>query len=102
MANLRITEFGGIGTQDSDAVVQAAAGPPTAEQTVAIGGASAASSAFNANTTLVRLHAEAICAVFVGSTTPKATAGTSARMIAGQTEYFRVLPGDKVAVITDT
>lgn len=101
MANLRITEFPGVGNgNQSD--VQAAIGPPTAEQVVAIGGSTTPSAAFNKNTTVVRLHAEAICAVLIGGTAPVATAGVSARFIAGQTEYFRVISGDKLAVITDT
>jgi hypothetical protein len=101
MANLRITGFSGLGGGRNDDV-QAVAGPPTEEQIVAIGGASAPSAAFAANTTIVRLHAEAICAVYVGGQNPTATAGQSARMLAGQTEYFRVVAGDKLAVIADT
>lgn len=101
MANVRITEFSGIGGGRNDDV-QAVAGPPTAEQVVAIGVGSVPSNAFNAATTVIRVHAEGVCAVFVGSTTPVATAGVSARFLAGQTEYFRVVAGDKIAVIGDT
>jgi hypothetical protein len=74
--------------------------PPVAEQTVAIGGSSVQSSAFNAKTRLVRVHTDAICSVAFGSN-PTATAA-KARLAAGQTEYFEVSPGDKVAVITNT
>ena len=100
MATLYVTEFAGLGS-DPNGSVQAVAGPPLAEQTVAIGVSSAASAAFNPATTVVRLHTDAICSFKIGGNAPAATA-SSARMIAGQTEYFRVQPGDKVAVITNT
>lgn len=79
-------------------VVQA---PAVAEQTVAIGGASAQSAAFNAATKIIRVHTDAICSIKVGGTNPTATA-TTMRMAAGQVEYFGVAPGDKIAVITNT
>ena len=101
MSNVRITEFAGLG-QDPNGSVQAVAGPPVAQQVVPIGVASSASSAFGVTTTIVRLSCEAICAIYVGSTTPTATSGVSSRFLAGQTEYFRVAPGDKLAVIADT
>ena len=101
MSNLRITEFLGIGGgNQSD--VQAVAGPPVAEQIVAIGAVTGQSAAFNAKTRIIRVHAEAVCAVYVGSQNPIATAGTSARFTAGQTEYYSVAAGDKLAVIQDT
>lgn len=74
--------------------------PPLAEQTVAIGGASVQSSAFNAKTRMIRVHTDAICSIAIG-TNPTATA-VKARMAAGQTEYFEVTPADKIAVITNT
>ena len=78
---------------------------PIAEQTVAIGGASAQSANLNAKTRFVRLHADAICSVAVGAN-PTATA-TTRRMAAGQTERFAVRPeavaaGLKIAAITNT
>ena len=71
---------------------------PTA---VAIGGASAQSAAFNTNTQIVRIEADAVCSVEIGGANPTATA-TSQRMSAGQTEYFAVNPGEKLAVITNS
>lgn len=109
MATLYITEFQALGqaslptyASGPNGPSQAALQPPVAEQTVAIGGASAASAAFNASTSLVRIHTDAICSVEFG-TAPTATTST-ARMVAGQTEYFGVVPGQslKVAVITNT
>lgn len=101
MATLYITEFSNIGFAGG-AASQVAAQPHNVKQTVAIGGVSAQSSAFAANTSLIRLHTDAICSVQFG-TNPTATA-TDARMAANQTEYFTVpMTGThKVAVITNT
>lgn len=65
-------------------------------------GASTASAAFRSDTRMVRLHNDATspCSVRFG-TAPVATTG-HARLAANQTEYFKVIPGDKVAAITNT
>lgn len=74
--------------------------PPLAEQNLAIGGASVQSSAFNAKTEMIGVHADAICSIAVGEN-PVATANTR-RLAANSTEYFEVEPGHKIAVITNT
>ena len=74
--------------------------PPVTTQTVAIGGSSTQSSAFNAKTNIVRVQTDAICSVEFGAS-PTATA-TSSRMAANTTEYFEVIAGQKVAVITNS
>lgn len=99
MAVLYITEFNNIGG-GARFPVQGAFQPPIAEQTIAIGGASVQSSAFNKNTLFVRIHTDAICSIEFGAN-PTATTST-ARMAANQTEYFSVVPGQKVAVISNT
>lgn len=66
---------------------------------VAIGGSSVSSAAFNAKTRFVRIHTDAICSIKFGGT---AATANDARMAANTTEYFGVLPGDSVAVITNT
>lgn len=102
MAVLYVTEFNNMGTSQNSQVMQMAAQPPLVEQTIAIGGVTAPSSAFNASTTFVRVHTDAICSIKFG-TAPTATS-TTARMAAGTTEYFVVPQGQayKVAVITNT
>jgi len=106
MATLYVTEFKVLNPTPRSWGVQQffpyAAQPPVAEQTVAIGGTSMASNAFNAATAYVRLHTDAICSIEFGAT-PTAAA-TTARMAAGQTEYYAVPLGQafKVAVITNT
>lgn len=79
---------------------QAVLTPPVASQTVAIGGSSTQSAAFNSATYMIRIHADAICSILIGGTNPVATT-TNARFVAGQTEYFLVKPGDKLAVISN-
>lgn len=101
MATLYIAEFGDATVTNTGAVMPTAKTPPLVEQTVAIGGASAASAAFSSSTRFVRLQADAVCSVAFG-TAPVATA-TNARISANQIgEYFGVAPGSKVAVITNS
>lgn len=97
MTTLYITEFANNALANT-----VAAQPPSANQTVAIGGTSTASSAFQNNTALIRLQADSICSVAFG-TSPTATV-TTQRMAANQTEYFTVPMGSgyKVATITNT
>lgn len=97
MAKLYITEYSG-GLPLSMPV---AAGRPVVDQTpVVIGAGSLPSAAFNADTKLIRVHTDAVCSILIG-TNPTATVNTS-RMAADQTEYFYVIPGDKIAVIANT
>lgn len=97
MATLYVSEHGGLGIQGA----QVMSHPPLASQTVASGGTSAAvTNAFKDDTRLIRVHTDAICSIAIG---PSPTAVTTAmRMAAGQTEYFGVMPGHKIAVISNT
>jgi vacuolar-type H+-ATPase subunit B/Vma2 len=74
--------------------------PAYAEQVVAIGGSSTQSAAFGSNTQMIRVHTDAICSISIASN-PTATANTP-RLAANTTEYFKVEPGHKIAVITNT
>lgn len=101
MAVLYITEYAGLMPSPVGGQAQIPMEPPLAEQTVAITTATS-SSAFNAKTRLIRIHADAICSVLVG-TTPTALT-TSGRFAAGQTEY-RGVPlngGYKLSVVSNT
>lgn len=101
MAKLYITEFKEIGLQLTGArPIQAALQPAQTDQTPVAIGAEAKSAAFGATTTLVRLHTDAICSIAFGAS-PTATT-SNARMAADQTEYFAVVPGQKVSVISNT
>lgn len=94
MAVLYVTEFRG---QEPDRREQAAPMPPIAEQAVTFS-TSTASSAFNTQTRLVRILADANCHVEVGSA-PTATT-SNMYLPAGVPEYFTVQPGDKIAAVT--
>ena len=63
----------------------------------------AASTAFNAKTRIVRIHTDSICSIKFGTGTPTA-ATTDIRLAANQTEYFAVPLGKsfKVAAIDNT
>lgn len=98
-ATLYVTEF--AAAPPVSVYYQAARAPALANQTVAVGGGSLQSAAFGVTTGLVRVHCDIICNVNVGGTNPTATV-TSMRLAAGQTEYFVVQAGDKVAVIAGT
>lgn len=102
MATLYITEYATALVVFGGNLCQVALEPPLAEQTVAIGGSSTSSAAFNANTTLVRLSTDAICSLLFG-TAPTALA-TSGRLPADNIEYHGVPQGKsyKVAVITNS
>ena len=98
MATLYVTEYQGTG-KGTGGAVQVANEPRLVNQAVTFS-THAESSAFNANTFMVRLHTDAICS-FTFGVTPVATTAMS-RMVAGQTEYFFVNPGDKVSVVANT
>jgi hypothetical protein len=92
MGKLYITEF-----RDYDA--QSARAPAAAEQVVTYT-TTTQSAAFGADTRLVRIHTDSICSIAFGLN-PTATTST-ARLAAGQTEYFAVEPGMKVAAVSNT
>lgn len=98
-ATLYVTEF--LGAPPLSVYYQSAKAPAVAAQTVSFTSSSVQSAAFNANTGLLRIQCDAICNVVVGGTNPVATT-SSMRLTAGQTEYFVVTAGDKVAVIAGT
>ena len=74
--------------------------PALAEQVVNITAGSVQSAAFNANTKFIRVHTDAICSYEIGAS-PTATANTP-RMAANTTEFFGVVGGHKIAIITNT
>jgi hypothetical protein len=74
--------------------------PPLATMTAPIGVGSTQSSGFGTSTYMVCIHADTICSIEFGS---NPTATTSSRRVASNaTEYFEVVPGQKVAVIVNT
>lgn len=97
MAVLYIAEYDRLIGDLNGSRILATPEPPIAEQTVAIGGSSAASSAFNSQTRFIRVHTDAICHILIGKA-PTATTSKQ-RLAANQTEVKAVTAGDKIAVI---
>lgn len=104
MATLYITECANIGeTLIGGKVVQAPSTPPTAEQHLTISGSSNASAAFNAATSFVMVHTDAICSLAWSASASTPTAVTTAqRMGANETRFYTVIPGGTLAVISNT
>lgn len=100
MSTLYISEYDDIGYDVGGTILPIATEPPVAEQTVSISGSSTQSSAFNASTRFIRVHTDAICSILIGSN-PTATASKK-RLRADHTEYFAVVPGHKLAVISNS
>lgn len=105
MAFVYLSEYSNVGRDLKANITQSAAEPALAQQRVVIGAGSVQSANVNAKTRLLRVHADAICSIAVG-TNPTASA-SSRRLAAGQTEYVAVTPeqvnaGCVVAVITNT
>ncbi len=96
MARLYVTEYA-IGSliQVGGSLMQAPHEPPLAEQVLPIS-TTVQSLPFNKQTTLVRLHCDAVCSVVFG-TNPTATAN-SQRMAASQTEFKSIPKGQSYMV----
>ena len=105
MAVLYVTEYATIAIMQAGRVTQVPQEPPLVEQAIAITGTSSQTAAFNAKTSLVRVHSDAICGVTIG-TNPTATVSSgglgSGRFAANQTEFRGVSTGMKAAVISTT
>jgi hypothetical protein len=103
MAKLYITEYitqpivtnGQMGGMGLEPCVINAASPIT------IAGVAASSTAFGTTTKFIRVHTDAICSFRISAAGTAATAN-DARMAASTTEYFGVLPGHVLSVITNT
>jgi hypothetical protein len=98
MTKLFITEFANMQSAESlQGSPQAALLPTLGTQVINLGGASVQSTPMQARTRLVRVHAQAACHVIAGEN-PTATT-SSMRLAEGQTEYFGITPGQRLAVI---
>ena len=97
MTILQITEYAASGLDVNGVPAQIAKEPALAYQEITTSGTSAASAAFNADTRLIRISADAAVRIRFGAN-PTALA-TDTRVIADATEYFGVIPGQKIAAI---
>lgn len=97
MAAIFITEYERLARSGDGPLVMAGQEPAVANQTVAVGGASAQSAAFNDRTTFVMIHTDTACHILFG-VDPTAVV-TAHRMGAGETRFYGVSAKQKVAVI---
>ena len=101
MATLYITEFrsmqsaAGVGHAEESA--PAANLPSLGTQAIVLSGSSQQSAVIQAATKLVRIKTDGACFVTVGASPTATAAGMP--LFAGDSEYFGIRPGDKLAVI---
>lgn len=103
---LYVTEYGNPFV-DARGGMPMVLGPKMATNNITLTASSVQSNAFGATTRIIRVHNDATqpVAVEVGGTNPVATvagATGSQRMAPSATEYFYVVPGDKIAAIIST
>lgn len=96
MAVLYITEYRKLAVEGRGFIVPIGV-EPSSTSTLAIGAVTGQSGAFSGGTNFVRLHVDAVCHVSFGID-PTATT-SNMRFAAGQTEFFGVVGGHKLAVI---
>ena len=99
MSKLYISEYSKVLTYGNKGI-PVPIEPATEQTPVTISGTSAQGAAFAADTLIVRIHSDVVCSILF-SANPTADVNDK-RMSAGDTEYFAVSPGDKVAVISNT
>ena len=99
MANINITELTSQGRDSNSLLLPIMQMPALTVQNVAIGATSVASATFQSQTGVIRVRADAACAVLIG-TDPTALI-TSTMLDANSAEYFSVPIGGafKLAVI---
>lgn len=106
MSNLYIEEFSHLAQDGNGMPIAAGRQPALAVQKVSFTGTAGVSSALNAATRFVRLHADGIMS-YKFATDPSGVATTDPRQAASVTEYFALDPslvggGLKVGAITNT
>jgi hypothetical protein len=72
-----------------------------ANSPINVTGVAANSAPFGPNTSLIRIHTDTVCSVWVTTAGTSATTN-NARMAANQTEYWYVHPGQILSVIANT
>lgn len=99
MSNLSITEYQHAGRADNSTALQAGLEPAVTRQNVTFTTTPAVqSAAFNANTRLIRINSDADARVTFGAD-PTAVVTTDTLIVAGNAEYFAVVPGHKISII---
>ncbi len=97
-ANAYISEFAALGrTSSGVATAQIATLPSNADQKLDYSGGAQTSAAFNSKTYFIRVHCDSGCSV---SGTGSAATTSNMRIPADGVEYFAVLPGSTISVIS--
>jgi hypothetical protein len=97
MATLYIGEYEDLAQTTLNVVRE----PYLVQQTLTVGNSVVSSAVFNKRTRVIRLHSDSTCCVEIGNQTMTATAGTSQRLAAGQSE-LREIPqnsGFQISVV---
>jgi hypothetical protein len=104
MAKLYITEFVSPGVAHGGVIPvgNAAGWHENASSPLNVTATSTVSVTLGTNTSLVRLHADSTCSVFITSNVTATATANNARMIQNQTEYYAAQAGQVVAVIVNT
>lgn len=96
MATADISEYWSLARDASGQVAQVGAEPSIVDQQLTIG-SEVKSAAFKGS--FIRVHVDTACRIQFG---PDPTAsGATMRLAAGTTQYFGVIPGHKISVISD-
>lgn len=95
-----ITEYRRQAKDGLSLVIPSGLEPSLAVQKLAIGAGSVQSATFQPDTTFVCVNVDAACSIQFG-VNPTATAAMT-RMPLDGTQFFGVVPGHKIAVITNT
>jgi hypothetical protein len=95
-----VTEYKALARDGFNFHMAAGVEPNVAEQVRTVSGASAQTAAFNAQTAFVMVHTTEIVCLKFGADPTAVT--TSHRMGAGETRFYGVTPGHKLAAIVGT
>jgi hypothetical protein len=96
---LYLREYARLATQQQGDAVQAAAEPGLVDQVIDFTAGATQSAAFSGQTRYVRMWCDVQCTFLFGAN-PTAVVGTNVPMAATQVEYFGVVSGNKVSVVT--
>ena len=100
MPAIDVTEYSHLPADENGRALVVGKEPAELNQQLPVAGFSAQSAPFGATTRFIRLHTDATCRVAFGQNPTASTA--SMRVPANATEYFGVIPGQRVAVISST
>lgn len=101
MAKLYLSEYSSQGLAESWAVfrIEVAQEPSQVDQVLTFTSDETKSTAFLPTTKFIRIHTDTACSIAVGPN-PTATVNNK-RLAANSTEYFGVMPGNKLSVISN-